>query len=539
MKTLVCLILCALASTLWANDKLKPLKSEITTVTVYRSGATITREATVSLDEGKYTLVFPDLPVNLDANSIQVSGTGNCTILSVSSQTNYLNTQTLSKEARELTDSLTKYEGLLNTEIALGEVYEAEEKMLLANDKIGGNNGFKAIDLKETADLFRSRLTEIKQKRLLINQRVTKLSEKTEALRNQLDALSAANNKPSNEILVEVSSAIEQKISLVLRYLVTDAGWTPNYDLNVKNIDSPVDLSYKAFVHQSSGEDWKNVKLTISTGNPTESGTKPELTTWYLDYYEPIVANYKRQGKASESYNYVLPAVSADYTGAGEYKTEDEITTTSDYTTVTQGQTTVEFDIKIPYSIASDGKDYTVAMQDYTLPATFEYSTAPKLDRDAFLLAKITGWEDLNLLPGEVNLFFETGYVGKSTIEARNTSDTLDISLGRDKGIAVRRIKLKDFTSTKFLGSNKTETRSWEIEVRNNKKLPVTLIVEDQLPVSTNKDIVVEALETSTGEYNTTTGKVIWRLKLASGESKKLKMGYSVKYPKDKTIIIE
>jgi len=163
----------------------------------------------------------------------------------------------------------------------------------------------------------------------------------------------------------------------------------------------------------------------------------------------------------------------------------------------------------------------------------------PKIDREAFLVAHITGWENYNLLSGEISLFFEGTYVGKSYLNVRNTNDTLDLSLGRDKGIVVTRVKLKDFTEQKTIGSNKRETRAWDITVRNTKKQAIDLHLEDQLPVSMNKDIQVETIEYSGGRYTQETGNILWRFRLEPSAEKKLRVAFAIKYPKDQRVFID
>ena len=214
-------------------------------------------------------------------------------------------------------------------------------------------------------------------------------------------------------------------------------------------------------------------------------------------------------------------------------------TTAAVFTDISESQTNLEFTIHIPYDIPSDNKQYTINIQDYTLPATYEYYCAPKLDREAFLLARITGWENYNLLSGGINLFFEDTYVGKSLLNVRNTNDTLDLSLGRDKGIVVTRMKMKDFTEEKIIGSNKRETSAWEITIRNNKKQAIDLRIEDQLPVSMNKSIEVEMLDCSGGKNSKETGLIAWKIKMAPSAEKKLRLSYAIKYPKDQRVFID
>ncbi|MBK9014654.1 MAG: mucoidy inhibitor MuiA family protein [Saprospiraceae bacterium] len=195
--------------------------------------------------------------------------------------------------------------------------------------------------------------------------------------------------------------------------------------------------------------------------------------------------------------------------------------------------TTVNFEIEVPYTILNDSKTYAVDIKAETIPASYEYFATPKLDENAFLTAHITGWQDLNLLDGEVNLFFEGGYLGKSLLDTRNSTDTLDISLGMDKGIIVKRTRLKDFSSRQFIGNSKTERRAFEITVKNNKQQPVNLTVIDQFPISTDKEISVEDLQYDDATLDKETQRLTWKLTLAPRDERKMELRYAVKYPKN------
>ena len=196
------------------------------------------------------------------------------------------------------------------------------------------------------------------------------------------------------------------------------------------------------------------------------------------------------------------------------------------------------FDIKIPYSIPSDGKVYTVEIKNQEIPVYYEYYCLPKIDLDAFLNAKIVNWEQYNLLPGDVNLFFEGVFVGKSTLKLPN-SDTLTISLGRDKAVKITRTKAADFTKKQLLGNYKTENRRYEISVRNTKKQAIQLLVEDQFPLSRTKEVEIENKTAADAQINPETGLVSWRLRLEPAQEKKLNFGYSVKFPKSGVVSSE
>jgi uncharacterized protein (TIGR02231 family) len=203
------------------------------------------------------------------------------------------------------------------------------------------------------------------------------------------------------------------------------------------------------------------------------------------------------------------------------------------------GETTVTFDISVPYSVHSDGKVQTVEIQRVTTPADYKYVTMPKLSQHAYLTANITDWAKLSLQSGEATLYFDNSFVGKSTLDVNQLKDTLTISLGTDNSILIKREKRKDFTSKKTIGANRTDTYSFLLTLRNNKSNPVKITVNDQIPVSSNSSISVEPVELSGGRINQETGEINWDLEIKPLETKQLVLTYSVKYPKDKTVILD
>ena len=599
----------------------KPLTSKIENVTVFLNGAQVSRTAATTLSPGTTYLVFNGVSANINTQSIQVRGEGNFTVLSVSHQLNFLKEQEKARETADLEEKQRDLREQMEVENTMLGVYQQEESLLLENKKLGSQQqAVKMTDLKEAADFFRLRLSEIKKKQRESTQAIRRLQGREMKLNAQLAALHNQKNQPTSEITVAVSCKNATNARLILSYLVNDAGWRPTYDVRVKDVSSPIAIIYKANVFQNSGEDWQNVKLVVSTGNPSQGGSRPILEPWYLGYnaaqvrHLPSVSgrvvdadgttglpgvNVAVKGTtigtvtdANGYYSVQLPSnatfLTVSFIG---YQTQElpitnpvinvdmlpDTQALNEVVVVGYGasnaadselqgrmagvqmsrdkkekpkitplvatqqvrQTNVEFKIDIPYTIPADGKQYAVDMQEYAAPAYYEYYCAPKLDNDAFLTAKITDWEAYNLLEGEANLFFEGTFLGKSLLDVQNTGDTLTLSLGRDKNITVTRTKGKDFSKRQLLGANQKDTRSWEINVRNKKNQPVNLVLEDQFPVANTKDIEVERLETSGGETDKETGKVIWKLALPAAQNKKLNLSYSVKYPKGRKVVLE
>jgi uncharacterized protein (TIGR02231 family) len=284
---------------------------------------------------------------------------------------------------------------------------------------------------------------------------------------------------------------------------------------------------YKAKVVQNTGIDWKKVKLTLSSGNPNQNNTAPILQAWFLRYGYPRTYNNS---------NVVMNSVAIRGAVSYDKKAEMDESSISNYTTINENQLNISFDIDIPYDILSNGKAHSVALKDLKLPATYKYYAVPKVEKEAFLLAEISEYSKFNLLPGEANIIFEGMYVGKTMINPNQTSDTLNLSMGRDKKIAIKREKIADKSGTKFLSGYKEQTFTYDITIKNNKKEAIEMLLKDQYPISTDKEITIELLDNGKAKVNLETGILTWDIKLGAGETKKYRISYKIKYPKDKFI---
>jgi len=536
MKTILLSISIAFFSVATAQETKKQVDSKIDNVTVFLSGAQVSRKATVSIPKGTSDLVFHDVSTSVNPQSIQVTTDFDITVLSVNHQINYIEEPSKREEITKLETQLKAIKEKLNYEMAMLQVFQQEENMLIKNQAIGGANVIlKAADLKEAIDFQRTRMTEVKNKQLEINQLITGYNQDITKIQQQLNEISTKNTKSSGEIVVTVMAKEAGIAKLGLSYVVNNASWYPTYDLRVTDISKPMYLKYKANVLQGSGEDWTNVKLTLSSGNPKESGTKPTLYVWNLypkesaRLDETVVVGY---GLRKSEQQDVKPLM---IRGLNSISAPASIPRA----TLTEGQTAFQFDIDQPYTIPSDNKQHAVDVQENTINAEYEYFCIPKKDKDVFLTARITNWEELNLLTGEANLYYEGTYLGKATLDTRSTKDTLEISLGRDKNIVVNRTKLKEFSRNQVLGSSKTDERSWEITIRNKKQQPINITIEDQFPTSTNKDIVVDRGNYKEGSLDETTNMITWRLKIDPAKEKKIGFNYSVKSSKSMPIDLE
>jgi hypothetical protein len=200
--------------------------------------------------------------------------------------------------------------------------------------------------------------------------------------------------------------------------------------------------------------------------------------------------------------------------------------------------TNVLYKIEEKYTLETDGKTSTIGIKKMDVGAQYEYFSAPKVDPSVFLTAKILNWQSYDLQPGEATLYFEGTYLGKTYLDLASAGDTLQLSLGKDNSISVSRKLVKDFSAKKFIGNGKTDSRSFEIVVKNNKKLPINLILQDQFPISTTKEIEVNDAKAPDAQVGKETGIATWNLNIPAGNEKKLQLSYQVKYPKDKHVVI-
>ena len=560
MKTLKSTILATAFITLLASHHSvvangsteKNIKSKIENVTVFTQGAQIYRSSLVNINSGITTLVFEGLESTIDARSIQASGFGNFVIMDVQHSIKYPEPKEIDitknpknlKQIKMLQDSIVMIDFDLE-EIATKQAALNIEKTTLLNNRI-----IKGETKKDTLNLVKDALAFLREKLNNINSELLKLKKeeyrvnvKKKRMQSDLLALQTYNTNTGDvikdetnyRVIITVSADVATNGTMNINYMLQDAGWTPSYDLRAKGAGGNMQLTYKAQVYQNTGIDWNEVKLTLSTASPNQSNVKPVLNTWWLNYYNPYAYDYKR--KRSEGQKDDLSKVASGSYAPASVTAEVDAMTAADFTVAEENITTVEYDIKLAYNIPCDGKTHFVAVQTKEIPANYIHFAAPKMDKDAFLVAKITNWDELNLAAGSANIYFDGTFVGESYIDPTNLSDTLDLTLGRDKNMVVTRVKQKDKTKEKLIGEDKVKTVTYEITIRNTKSSVSVFNLQDQIPVSQTKEIVVTLAEASGGELDEASGIVNWKFNLKPKETKKVIISYTVKFPKDKALV--
>jgi uncharacterized protein (TIGR02231 family) len=399
--------------------------------------------------------------------------------------------------------------------------------MLFRNEAIGGTaNNVPIAEIEKAADFFRKRNNEINVFLLKADAEERKLIKESAGYTAQLLEMNAKENPPTSEVTVVLDAKTRGEAIFTLKYLVRNAGWAPKYDVRAENAIDPVKLDYHANVFNKSGLDWTEVLMVLSTSEPLQGAEKPTLETWDIAESTQRIAGVQKNLESVMVMD--MKSNRSDYLKKEDKGGSGEVA----FQQVAVQELSAEFEIELPYTILADGKPYVVDVASFTLPATFMHYAVPKQDADAFLTAKVVGWNALNLVSGKASVYFAGTYLGQSFINTASVDDTLSLSLGRDKRVALARKQKSELSKRQLLGNNEKETFYFETTVRNNRDKEINVLLEDQLPISSDGQIEVAMLEISGAVLEKNTGKLSWNIKLAPGESKTVTLGYSIKTPK-------
>ena len=641
------------------------LASSIDKVTIFFQGAQVQHQKKTELKPGRQILVFEKLTDYMDPNSVQLKATGDLTILSVSTRKNYEDLKMSITEIEELNkrkNMLYDKDQLLRDEYA---ILQNDKNLLQLNSDLKGSEvGMKVSELKEAYAFIHAKMLEIVGRQTVLIKELETLQKEINKVEQEIQTCQSKPVINFTEILVEVDVANATNSTFDFNYISPRASWTPYYDLRSDGIGKPVRLEAKALVNQSTGIEWKDVDLVLSTNDPYENSKEPILQEWYLNYnnypqaknvtgrniptfnysgqklrgevidastgeplafakvtfsnnpsvgavtdfdgkFEVIVPKGESYLTASYiGYNSIQLPINApylkffvqpqevsleeveiisnkessvriqqemrknvsqiegvqitkrkklnflgnrersendgwEYRGdmAGEAEKLKEAKNVQ--TVVSKKELRLEYAIQTKMTIPSDGQDQRVQISTYELPANYEYHAAPKLDPSVYLVAQVSGWEKLNLLNGESNLYFDGTYIGKTYIDVNSTKDTLSFSLGKDNKIQMERTKVKENSKTKTIGTRQKVDVAWEIKLKNNGGANIPIFIKDQFPISIVEDIKVKRGEFSEGKIADKSGIITWNFMLDASQNKILKFDYSVDYQKGYVLYLE
>jgi hypothetical protein len=641
------------------------LSSAIDKVTIFFQGAQVQHQKKTELSPGRQILVFEKLTDYMDPNSVQLKATGDLTILSVSTRKNYEDLKMSITEIEELNkrkNMLYDKDQLLRDEYA---ILQNDKNLLQINSDLKGSEvGMKVSELKEAYTFIHLKMLEIVGRQTILIKELETLQKEINKVEQEIQTRQSKPVINFTEILVEVDVASATNSTFDFNYISPRASWTPYYDLRSDGIGKPVRLEAKALVNQSTGIEWKNVDLVLSTNDPYENSKEPILQEWYLNYNnypqpknlvgrniptfnysgqklrgevidastgEPLAfakvtfSNNPSVGAVTDfdgKFEVIVPKgenyITASYIGYNSIQLPinapylkffvqpqevslEEVVITSNkessvriqqdmrknvsqiegvqlskrkklnflgsrersesdaweyrgdmageaekleeaknvQTVISKKELRVEYAIQTKMTIPSDGQDQRVQISTYELPANYEYHAAPKLDPSVYLVAQVSGWEKLNLLNGESNLYFDGTYIGKTYIDVNSTKDTLSFSLGKDNKIQMERTKVKENSKIKTIGTRQKVDVSWEIKLKNNGGANIPIFIKDQFPISIVEDIKVKRGEFSEGKIADKSGIITWNFMLDASQNKILKFDYSVDYQKGYVLYLE
>lgn len=550
-KLIVFLTAITCISSIYADNRVPSLIKE---ATIYRSGAKLHNVADVRLAVGENTIVFEKLSLGCNPQSIQVRIKGNAKLMSASFRTNtteiakpdFVKGQKIQDSIEVLSENLAR----LSSETA---ILKQEERIIEQNQsRVGSGQGtvsnpISINELKDLVTYYRTRVTEIKNRLLDIAKQERKLQKQQGEMQDRYNKALQNESETAGEIVMQITSTMAQSVEITCIYLVNSASWKPLYDLRAESVDKPLNLIYKASVYQSSGVDWKNVKLHLSSAMPLVDNSRPILNPKYIDY-QVIQYNAYGKNKANteqfrvNSYQLQNSAQAPSMNDSKNYPpppaAEEMRPELLDFQEDNTQSFNEVFDIEQLHTVLNNASaEQIIEYNAREIPAVYEYHAVPKVEPAVFLLAKITDYGKYNLLSGNANIFYKDTYIGQSYIDTKTTLDTLLLSLGRDEEIVIKRVKPTDVTTAPRLFNNhKKETIAYDIIIKNNKSVPISIEVLDQIPISKNSEIEVELDEKNGAEYNKDYGKLLWRIKVPERKNKTIRFSYTVKYPKDKVV---
>jgi hypothetical protein len=600
--------------------------STIDEVTVYLQGARVTRSAKVKVNKGANEILIEDLSPDIDDSSIMLTDLAGMSLTGINYKTSVLEKKSptaLLKKIETRLDSVADAITMVDAEVSGLN----EEKLLLQSnrDLNKTDSGLSLAQVKEFGSYYNQRFKTINVSLAQLNKKRTELQQ----LQNQLNIEKRNINPQMNElrgsITLKVTSNVAKNVNLQLVYNVNSAGWVPIYDITAAGTNADVELKFKGQVYQSSGTDWNQVKMTLSTGDPYIDNTKPNLEAKRLNF---VRNNYRSNavGRSNKRYNPNVSRVTGtltDMNGSPILGATVQVQGTQNYSTtgiegdysigvnngtaltysmpgynsetipiyssvmnhqITQSYDDLEevvivgyrtkdknamsrsssdmddeayepepkviaaveenvasrtYELSQPYSIPSTGETTDIEISVNKITADYEYYTAPVINENVFLTAKLKNWESLNLIPGEANVYFEDAYTGKIYFDTDTTDDNLTVSLGVDPQISVERKDVQDFKAKSFFGDKRIIDKKYEITLKNNRSKAIVVKLQDRIPLSANSEIKVDDQEQGDAEMDKETQILTWTINLASGSQVKKAFSYQVKYPKNKRINLD
>jgi uncharacterized protein (TIGR02231 family) len=508
------------------------LDAPIVAVTVYPDRARITRRGTIALSAGRHRVLVEPLPSSLDEDSIRVGGRGQALVLGVDVvQRRHVHTPDadaadLEKRRRELAAELVRIGD--DDRVALQRVDFLTALGRRSTGTFARNvaeGGANVAVVSSFADGLASQLAAVYASRRALAEEHRSVTANIEAVDRRLHDLAGRTLPDRTAAAVDLEVTADGEVGLELSYLVYGGGWSSTYDLRLEG--ERLSLTWYGLIRQSTGEDWPECDLTLSTARPSRTAAVPELDPWYLDRLRPLppappmMRSSAPGGMQPQAFDGLdLPSPGRAYAAAKIAEVE---------ATVEQGVSAATYRTARPVAVPADGGTHRATITAFELGAELDYVTAPVTAPEAHLRATVTNTSAHTLLPGRAAVFTGGDFVGSTQLKTWAPGEEVELALGVDDRVRVEREVVGRKASKATLGSTRRREIEYRTSVANHTPGAARITVLDQVPVSRDEDIQVrEARIQPAPAERTELGVLTWQFELAPGASAEVLVGVRV-----------
>lgn len=494
--------------------------------TLFLRGAELENSTTLNLPAGQSEIILSNIATNIDQKSLSLHLDNDDIIINSIKIKKIPIAPIYSSAVTALMNQQKEIDKQI--EVLKIKIQVGNEQLALLKDQnfFGEQNSLSFEQSTQKLEFISQKMTAILNQQREAETEIAKLTEKYDELSRQIEIEAPVVTEEKTQIVISLSTPKTLTSKMQLSYITPDAGWSPTYDIRSQGMNKPITLTYKADVIQNTGINWDNVKLVLTSTNPSVNITSPMLNPWYLSLYND---NAKFRSVSA-------PAMISDESIESREKQMNKGIT--QFVTTNNNGINISHEIDLPYSFKNSTQPNSLVINQKEITAYYQYLATPKLAEEVYLQADVKEWENLNLLNGRANIYYMNNFVGSHFINTNKLKEQLQIPLGIDKNIQISRINNEKIRKEPiFIGSTIEQKESYTIKLRNMYNTPVTVKVYDQLPLSQENTISVTNAEYKEGVLDKETGKIEWNVTLQPKQEKSLPLNYTLSYPKNKQIV--
>ncbi|GAA1562980.1 MULTISPECIES: DUF4139 domain-containing protein [Kribbella] len=513
------------------------LDAPIVAVTVYPQRARVTRRGVITVPGGDRTVYVGPLPLELESDSVRVSGHGPATVLGVDVVRRH-HPQAPDETVAEAERSWYEAQDAVAALADADDVQQQLDTFLAQLAKRAGGSFARALASGESdaelggfTESLADRLAAVRAKRRELAAQRREAEQRFGAIDRRLTALREQRVPDRQAAAVGLEVAAEAEVEIELSYVVPLAGWSSSYDVRLQG--DRLTLTWYGMISQYTGEDWPECDLTLSTARPTVTAKVPELDPWYLDRFQPPVPVAAAPG-ARGAASFAMQADRRDRAASdadGVLGTVHEQSSAfADVTAaVEQGVTAATYTPPRPVAVPADGALHRATIAAFDLDAELDYITAPVRSTDVHLRATVVNSSEHTLPAGKAAVFHEADFVGSAALPLWAPGEDVELALGLDDRIRVERKLVRREASKATLGSTRRRQVDYETRIENHTPRQAKITVLDQLPVARDHEITVKPITADPQPSETTDlGVLTWKLDLAPGAESVVRLGFRV-----------